>query len=98
MTPPTDHDLIVEHSVKIDTLCGLVKDQIGKIELERSRVSETHREIFLKVDKKTDDTTFRWVAGILISVVILLFSCFGAGMMQVNDNGHDIEQILEAHE
>lgn len=68
-----DRKLLIEHSVKIDALCSLIKTHIETIDRKDVATSKTHKEIFTKIDRKVDGVTFRWLTGVLIIIVLSLF-------------------------
>ena len=100
----TDHDLLIAHTVKIDTLCKLVRANNAQLsefsdKLDKrcvhihDGITETHREIFTKIDNKTDNTTFRWIVGIIVLVAITVAGVIGPNLATIYTNKKAIEQI-----
>lgn len=111
----TDHDLIIAHSVKIDTLCKLVRSNnthflnfsdrfdsqlsafSDKLDARcihtHDSISNTHKEIFAKVDGKTDNMTFRWLVGIIVFVILALAGVVGSDYADIHANKGAIIQI-----
>lgn len=109
---PSDHELLIEHSVKIDHLCALIKKVDKTIErytekldtrcaFTGSAIASTHKEIFEKVDKKMDSATFRWMIGLLVLGMITVAGIAGSALTNSYVN-HDavlrLEDILTAGE
>jgi len=101
MDRPSDHDLLIAHSVKIDALCALTKSidkKLGtfadKLDLRcvttHATLSETHREIFDKIDTKTNDTTFRWLVGAILVIVMAFASMAGTCVVNTGINSRAI--------
>lgn len=110
-----DHDLLIEHTIEIRTLCELMRGSTSQIadftrKFERQldtyltrmdqkcagthdKLTETHREIFAKVDKKTDNLTFRWIVGILVAAMLTMVGAVGAERLGINANKRDIMGI-----
>lgn len=100
----TDHDLLIQHTVKIDTLCKLMRANSKQLSAFSDKldkrcvhihdgITDTHREIFTKIDKKTDSITFRWLIGIIILVVLTMAGVVGTDVVDVQANKKAIIQI-----
>lgn len=100
----TDHDLLIRHTVKIDTLCKLMRansEQLSAVSDKLDKrcvhihdgITDTLREIFTKMDNKTDDTTFRWVIGIIVLIAITVAGVIGPNLATIHTNKKAIEQI-----
>lgn len=105
----TDHDLLIAHTVKIDTLCKLVRSNNKQFATFSDRferqletyatkldqrcvhihdgITDTHKEIFAKVDKKVDGTTFRWVVGIIVLVILSMVGVIGNDLVNSRAGG-----------
>ena len=92
-----DHDLLITHSGKIDALCNLIKEHMRKIDITCDRkhaaITETHKEIFTKVDKKTDSTVFRWAISLLFVSQMALFSVIGVVVLDTRANEQSIDHL-----
>ena len=109
MTAPSDHDLLIGHSIKIDALCNLVKaidhrigDYTDKLDERCGRthttISDTHKDIFDKMDAKTDGITFRWLTGLLILVMLGLAGVTSTCMMSAGTNRDAIARLEKSME
>lgn len=97
----SDHDLLIGHHVKIDSLSMFVHDLGRKMENQATSINikwddrQQHCEEKLtkKVDEKVDMTTFKWLMGIIIAIVIAQFAVVGANYISMIS----LEQTFKAH-
>lgn len=96
MKPMSDHDLLIAHSVKIDSLCALMKGIDEKFDKLNVSDTDTHKEIFVKIDRKTEDATFRWLIGLLIIIMMAFASMAGTCLVKSGINDEAIQRIEKA--
>jgi hypothetical protein len=100
----SDHDLLIAHSGKIDSLCVLMRVNNGHLkEFNRNLVDRcahnhkalaaTHKEIFGKIDKKVDTGTVKWIVGVAVLLVICVAGLVGPQLAYIPAQGEAIEQL-----
>jgi len=97
-----DHDLLITHSGKIDALCRLIKSHISKIDNDcdarHGGISSTHKEMFGKIDTKTDIRIFMWIIGLLFTSQMIVCGIVGGLMLDGRQNTQSIEHLEQRWE
>lgn len=82
----SDHDLLIQVVTQNSTLCK-------KFDKHTEKITDTHKEIFKKVDQKVDGRTFRWITGIIIGVILIVASLAGTNALNIVSNTAKIVHI-----
>jgi len=96
----TDHDLLIRHAVKIDTMCAMLSTLGAKFDDFTSRV-DTRCEVrqttctdkfAAEHDGRMDVNTVRWLIGILIIVILSIAGTVGYNQLELQKqrNDHDL--------
>ena len=97
MSEKTDHDLIVEHSIEIKTLCKSVDNLGDKFDNFREKEElygkQNRKNIYDKIEHLVDKKTFRWIVGIIIVVIIGISSVARVNQVNISENKGAVEII-----
>lgn len=95
----SDHDLLIRHAVKIDSLCEMMGSMTSKLDLFATRVddrcstrySEVQTAFLKEHDGRMDIVTVRWLIGILVVIIV---SVIGA----VSYNRIELQKQVSKHD
>jgi hypothetical protein len=100
----SDHDLLIAHSGKIDSLCVLMrvnnghlkefnKNLVDRCAYNHNALAATHKEIFSKIDKKIDTGTVKWIVSVAVLLLICVAGLIGPQLAYIPAQGEAIEQL-----
>jgi hypothetical protein len=87
----SDHDLLIRHSVKIDSMFNLVTDLGNKFDQFAGRVDKRcerrQTEIYTKIEDSSGDNmdrdTFKWLMGFVILIIMAMVSAIGYNQVKI---------------
>jgi hypothetical protein len=91
----TDHDLIVGYGIKIDNLIEKVSDIKASLDESNVNCKFVHKDID---DKFVDDSTFKWIIGIIVTVILIISTQVSINTVSIQKNSGYIELLMKDYE
>jgi len=95
----SDHDLLVAHSVKIDNICKMIRENNNKLDTYIDKIDHrcetTHDRIDVQIDNTISKGTIKWGVGIIFVVFVSIISVIGVNQVLISKHTAEIKDTKE---
>lgn len=99
----SDHDLLIRHAVKIDTMCGMVVTLGSKFDAFTTKIDERcgnrletfNGQLVEEHNGRMDIITVRWLIGILVAIICGIIGTVGYNQQELKLQRHTTALITQ---
>ncbi len=95
----SDHDILVAHTIKIDSICNLIRENNNKLDAYIDKLDHrcetAHERIGDQIDNTISKGTIKWGAGIIFVAFVSIISTLGLNQVLIAKHSTEIVNTKE---